>query len=231
MQTAVASTFKSSEPDQLAEADDIDSLADFLRSWDVPEESVRKSQKILCLRSYADLDRSEPFELVPADCDLVSGELALDDHDEVAESNYKLSKEKQQSGNRNRSELLGSDHKQTRSELRSKLQEGYYISHSGKKAIRVVHRLGRCYMLPGVDYLSFSYAGLQFPASDEFDTVCKWCARELKNQKRIQGLREPILRHHQTSEFPSWEFSELSTLMSKRPRLSEPGSASRSSAN
>ena len=56
-------------------------------------------------------------------------------------------------------------------------EEGYYISHSGKKAIRVVHCLGRCYMLPGVDYLSFSYAGLHFPASDEYDVVCKWCAK------------------------------------------------------
>ena len=32
MQTAVASTFRRSEPDQLAEADDIDSLGDFLRT-------------------------------------------------------------------------------------------------------------------------------------------------------------------------------------------------------
>ena len=32
-------------------------------------------------------------------------------------------------------------------------------------------------MLPGVDYLSFSYAGVQFPASDAYDSVCKWCAR------------------------------------------------------
>ena len=51
--------------------------------------------------------------------------------------------------------------------------EGYYISHSGKKAIRMVHCLGRCYMLPGVDYLPFCYAGLQFPASDDYDTVRK----------------------------------------------------------
>ena len=56
-------------------------------------------------------------------------------------------------------------------------RRGYYISHSGKKTIRVVHCLGRCYMLPGVDYLSFSYAGVQFLASDEYDCVCKWCAR------------------------------------------------------
>ena len=177
MQIAVASTFKNSEPDQLAEADDIDSLADFLRSWDVPEESIRKSLKILCLRSYADLERSDSVEPIPADCDLVPDELALDNLDEEAEARKKLSKEKQQAGNRGRSELLGSDHKQARCEIRSQVQEGYYISHSGKKAIRVVHCLGRCYMLPGVDYLSFSYAGLQFPAYDEYDTVCKWCAK------------------------------------------------------
>ena len=167
MQTAVASTFKNSEPDQLAEADDIDSLADFLRSWDVPEESIRKSLKILCLRSYAELERSDSPEPILVDCDLVPGELALDNLDEEAEPRNKLSKEKHQSGNRGGSELLGSDHKQARSEIRSQLQEGHYISHSGKKAIRVVHCLGRCYMLPGVDYLSFCYAGLQFPASDD----------------------------------------------------------------
>ena len=79
-----------------------------------------------------------------------------------------VSKEKQQAGNRGRSELLGSDHKQARLEIRSQLQDGYYISHSGKKSIRVVHCLGRCYMLPGVDYLSFTYAGEKFPASDAY---------------------------------------------------------------
>ena len=77
MQTAVASTFRSSELDQLAEADDIDSLGDFLRSWEVPEESIRRSQKILCLRSYADLERSDSPKPTPVDFDLVPGELAL----------------------------------------------------------------------------------------------------------------------------------------------------------
>ena len=143
----------------------------------VPESSIRESLKILNLRSYADLRRSDFVEPAPADCVVAPGELALDILDEDAEARKKLSKEKQQAGNRGRSELLGSDHKQARSEIRSNLQEGYYISHSGKKAIRVVHCLGRRYMLPGVDYLSFSCAGLQFPASDAYDSVCKWCAR------------------------------------------------------
>ena len=142
--------------------------------------------KNLRLRSYADLERSDSHEPVPVDCDLIPGELAPDNVDEEAEIRKKLSKEKQQSGNRGRSELLGSDHKQARSEIRSKLQEGYYISHSGKKAIWVVHRLGRCYMLPGVDYLSFSYAGLQFPASMSM-TLCASGVRELQNQRRDPG--------------------------------------------
>ena len=177
MQIAVASTFKNSEPDQLAESDGLDCLADFLRSWEVPESSIRKSLQILSLRSYADLQRSDSIEPITADCDLAPGELALDILDEDAEARKKLSKEKQQAGNRGRSELLGSDHKQARLEIRSQLQSGYYISYSGKKNIRVVHCLGRCYMLPGVDYLSFVYAGEQFPASDAYDCVCKWCAR------------------------------------------------------
>ena len=164
-------------------------------------KSIRKSLKILCLRSYADLERPDSVEPIPADCDVVPCELSLDDLDEKAEVQKKLSREKQQAGNRGRSELLGSDHKQARSEIRSQLQEGYYISHSGKKAIRVVHCLGRCYMLPGVDYLSFSYAGVQFPASDEYDTVCKWCARTSRNQRQIQGLQVQTLRRPPTSEF------------------------------
>ena len=98
-----------------------------MRSWDVPEESIRKSLKILCLRSYAELKRSDSAEPIPVDCDLVAGELAPDNLDEGAEVRKKLSKEKQQAGNRGRSELLGSDHKQARFEIRSQLQDGYYI--------------------------------------------------------------------------------------------------------
>ena len=200
MQIAVASTFKNPDPDQLAESDDLDCLADFLRSWDVPESSIRKSLQILGLRSYADLQRSDFVEPVPADCDVAPCELSLDILDEEAEGRKKVSKEKQQAGNRGRSELLGSDHKQARSEIRSQLQEGYYISHSGKKAIRVVHCLGRCYMLPGVDYLSFTYAGEQFPASDAYDSVCKWCARASQS-KADPGPQVRTLRPLPTSEF------------------------------
>ena len=44
----------------------------------------------------------------------------------------KLAKQKQQSWNRGRSELLGTDHELTGAAIRSEPEPGYYISKSGK---------------------------------------------------------------------------------------------------
>ena len=63
------------------------------------------------------------------------------------------------------------------------------MSHSGKKATRVLHFLGRCYMLPGVDYLSFTFGGTTFPDSSAYDNVCKWCAKSAELQD-IPGSSE-----------------------------------------
>ena len=128
----------------------------------------------MCSRTISDLERVISLELSTVDSELAAGEIALDDIDEELAMKKIHAKQKQQSGNRERSELVGSDHKQARTEIRSNLREGYYISHSGKNAIRVLHYLGRCYMLPGVDYLSFSFGGTTFPDSSVYDIVCKW---------------------------------------------------------
>ena len=226
MQIAVASTFKNSEPDQLAESDDLDFLADFLRSWEVPESSIRKSLQILSLRSYADLQRSDSIEPITADCDLAPGELALDILDEDAEARKKLSKEKQQAGNRGRSELLGSDHKQARLEIRSQLQSGYYISYSGKNSIRVVHCLGRCYVLPGVDYLSFVYAGEKVSGLR--------CVR-LRMQVVCEGFtvegRPGVLRYEHFVLFRRVSLPRESSANFRKTQARRAGSASHSSAN
>ena len=177
MQSAIAATFRDPDSDQLAEAGDIDDLADFLRTWEVPEKSILRTKKILCSRTFSDLESVISPEPSTVDSELAAGEIVLDDIDEELATKKMLAKRKQQSGNRERSELLGSDPKQTRAEIRSNLREGYYISHSGKKAIRVSHYLGRCYMLLGVDYLSFTFGGTAFPDSSAYDTVCKWCAK------------------------------------------------------
>ena len=57
------------------------------------------------------------------------------------------------------------------------LEPGYYISSSGKKAIKVIHWLGQCFVVPGVDYMSYVFDGSSFPETDAYDTVCKWCAK------------------------------------------------------
>ena len=159
MQSAFVATFRDPDSDQLAQAGDIDDLADFLRTWEVPEKSILRTKKILCSRTFSELERIISVEPSTVDSELAAGEIVLDDIDEKVAMKKILAKQKQQSGNRERSELLGSDPRQTWAEIRSNLREGYYISHSGKKAIRVPRYLGRCYMLPGDDYLSFTFGG------------------------------------------------------------------------
>ena len=86
MQSAVALTFQSSEADPLAGAGDIDSLGDFLRASEVTEKSILRSQKILCSRSFSELERTVSPEPPAVDFVLASDEIALDDIDEEAAS-------------------------------------------------------------------------------------------------------------------------------------------------
>ena len=96
---------------------------------------------------------------------------------EAAAMKKKVSKEKQQAWNRERTEKLGSDPNEVRATLRAELEPGFYISTAGKKGIRTLHRLGQCYMIPGMDYMRFSYAGTILPSTSDFDMVCKWCSK------------------------------------------------------
>ena len=56
MQTAVVMTFKNPEPDPLGEADDIDALGEFRKTWDVPQKDVLCSKKILTSRTFSDVE-------------------------------------------------------------------------------------------------------------------------------------------------------------------------------
>ena len=91
-------------------------------------------------RTYSDVERDSPGAL-SGDVELVPGEICVDDGiDEELAMKKKLAKQKQQSRNRGRSNLLGTDHKQTGAASRSELEPGYYIFNSGKKTIKVLHR-------------------------------------------------------------------------------------------
>ena len=97
MQESVATTFKNPEPDPLGEADDIDALGEFLKTWDVPEKEVLRSKKILTSRTFSDVERRDPSGAPSGDVELVPGEILVDDEIDV----------EQQSWNRGRTELLG----------------------------------------------------------------------------------------------------------------------------
>ena len=72
---------------------------------------------------------------------------------------------------------MGSDPKKVRSESRSNLQPEYYVSISGKKNTLMLHMLGACFRVPGIDYPRFIYLGGEMPPASSFQQVCRLCAK------------------------------------------------------
>ena len=68
--------------------------------------------------------------------------------------------------------------KEARERARAQLQNGYYISTSGRNSTRVLHSLGACYMVPGIDYPRYAFSGAQMPKQRDFDSICKLCSRK-----------------------------------------------------
>ena len=61
---------------------------------------------------------------------------------------------------------LGGTPKQRREQIRATpLRPGYYVCESGKTRMRILHQLGSCWMVPGVDYFSFVHHGTRRPFS------------------------------------------------------------------
>ena len=70
-----------------------------------------------------------------------------------------------------RTATLGENPKEARAALRSQLEPGYFVCLSGKKKIKTLHQLGTCYLLPGVDYLDYSYHGVALPRISTHDCI------------------------------------------------------------
>ena len=88
MQQAVSLPFKNPDHDPLAEADDIDLLGQFLRSWDVLDEEVLRTKTLLVSRTFTDVQREDSSEVRAGDVDLFPGEPLADDIlDETAAMN------------------------------------------------------------------------------------------------------------------------------------------------
>ena len=86
--------------------------------------------------------------------------------------------DKRRKGENVRSAILGQNPRQTRQEVRQRLEKGFYAAYSGRKRIRVLHLLGSCYAVPGIDYPEYEFLGEAFPAKSSFQQVCQLCAKK-----------------------------------------------------
>ena len=59
MQKAVSQSFTSSDLDPLAEADDIDALGVFLKSWEVPDQEILRVKTLMVNRAFTDVQRDD----------------------------------------------------------------------------------------------------------------------------------------------------------------------------
>ena len=65
----------SPEPDPLAEADDIDGLGNFLKSWEVPDQEVLLVKTLLVSRTFTDVARDDTPEVPTVQFELAPEEL------------------------------------------------------------------------------------------------------------------------------------------------------------
>ena len=165
MQQAVSSTFKLTDADPPAEAEDIVLLGQFLKSWSISDEEMLRSERLLVSRSFVDTNRDIPSKVPAVDFELLLGEL-------LADGAQRCKRKLRKGSNRD-----GIEHPRTFWAMTTSKHGSLSGPSSGKKGIEVLHRLGRCYMWPCVDFLKFEYAGTTFPDPHLYETVCKWCAK------------------------------------------------------
>ena len=58
------------------------------------------------------------------------------------------------------------------------LRGQFVISVLGRSKTRTLHKVGECYRIPGVHYLSFEACGEDLPEADRYHRACKVCFRE-----------------------------------------------------
>ena len=98
---------------------------------------------------------------------------------------------KQQSA---RTEIPGDNPRERRDWLRSQCPPGFYVCESNKRKFRVLHLLGACYNVPGVDHFVFEHKGLDMPNESAYDSICTLQSqRSRRTGCRLRSLAGLIL--------------------------------------
>ena len=180
MQRAVVSAWGRSEcEDPLGEAETVHQYENFLKDQGVSDADRKKHLKILASKETVQpMHSAEMLAQVETAREEAADEIPqeLDSQEEIESETGPILKRRK--GNALvRTETLGSNPKETN------FEQGFYVCLSGKKRIRTLHRLGACYQIPGVDYLEYAFHGKAMPRVEEFDCICKLCARKgIRNQ-------------------------------------------------
>ena len=154
----------------------------FMVDSGVPQVEVERTMKLLESSNFKGCPRPPPVEPShdePMDQveTVMDGSLSLTDFDvpsETKKENLHTLYSTVRSG------ILGVDPKSVRNEMRLKLEAGYYLSETGRKGTLILHKLGACFAIPGLDYMKFSYIGPALPPRSQYHQICKLCARSEK---------------------------------------------------
>ena len=68
---------------------------------------------------------------------------------------------------------------------RNQPQDAPVPASTGKRKIWTQHQLGSRYLLPGVDYLKYTFHGLSMPSNSFFGRICTLCCRQRYNETQL----------------------------------------------
>ena len=192
IQRAVLREFHSLlQPDPLGEAESLDQLEQYLVNRKAQPTVI--AQALVHLMDVQGLAPAAPAAstapLVPDFDTALQADPPLDDQQVEEKDDVPNSKRKRSDSPRarRRAAALGDDPREQRRILRAGLDPGFYIAVSAKKGRRTLHKLGSCFMVPGIDYFRYSYVGPTQPASSRYDAICKSCTTLTKLQGRADS--------------------------------------------
>ena len=82
---------------------------------------------------------------------------------------------------------------QTPKQLVNSQEPSFRKATTGRNGTRVLHRLGACFMVPGIGYPRYVHLGALMPRQSDFDSICKLCARN--GTEVAQGDSDARRRH------------------------------------
>ena len=159
VQKMVITAQLSTAADPFSEAETLGQLDDYLCSKGASPVEREKFFKTLVHQPPQRRELPEQLSLEECDQSRAGDVEAEPDRVEEVSVDPHAKRDKRLKSENAKSEALGSNPKEAREKARATLQSGYYISISGRSSMKVPHRLGSCYMVPGIDYPRFIYFG------------------------------------------------------------------------